>query len=101
MAPGTAVELLGTVCLVELEVSIACSKKSDSLTRLDVAWLPDTSGFVPLVVVNRKTTSSPHQTAQVSLPWPCLLQLQMWRSGYDKDVTDGGGSTTVGVYHDR
>lgn len=41
MAPGTLVGLLGTAHLVELEVSIVCSKKSDSLTRLNVAWLPD------------------------------------------------------------
>lgn len=48
MALGTVVGLLGTARLVELEVSITCRKESDSLTGLDVAWLPDTRQAVDL-----------------------------------------------------
>lgn len=96
MAPGTVVGLLGTTHLVELEVSTACSKESNSLTRLDVAWLPDTRKAADLYHWWWRVGRPPvHQTAQVSkkkraLPWSCLLQLQSRCSGYEEDMTDGG-----------
>lgn len=108
MAPGTMVGLLGTAHLVELEVSIACSKKSDSLTRLNVAWLPDAGKTAGLYLwwwwvgrhlfqeKNKQTKQTKARFAMaMSATAPDLVFWIWW--GCDRWVQ----STIVGMYHDR